>query len=354
MKPDEIKFPRGDTPLVSVVVVCFTGVDLTRQCLTRLFSQTYPSLEVIVVDNGAPEKIHETVRREFPRARLICLDRNTGFSGGHNAGIRAACGKYVAIINNDALAAPHWVQAMVEVAEGNPDVGSVASVIIDGNRPDRLDSCGVGIALDGMSRQAMRGGSIPVLEAPREVLMPSGCACLFRKEALDAVGLFDESFFAYCEDTDLGMRLRWAGYTSFVAPGAEVIHYYSMTAGKFSLNKVFWVERNHFWVAIKNFPVPLLFLVPLSTVWRYVLQAYAVLTRTGDLHGFTDHVSPAKIMITVVRAQAAALAGMFSMIRKRLSFSSRRKLTNFQMMKVIWSNRISLGEIILGLRNARQ
>ena len=353
MRPAESQAPQADTPLVSVVVVCVTGVDLTRQCLARLFSQTYPTLEIIVVDNGAPEALREMVRREFPGARLIRLGGNTGFAGGHNAGIRAARGKYVAIINNDALAAPRWVQAMVEVAERSPDIGSVASVIIDGNRPDRLDSCGVGIALDGMSRQAMRGGPIPALEEARAVLMPSGCACLFRREALDAVGLFDESFFAYCEDTDLGMRLRWAGYTCFAAPGAEVLHYYSMTAGKFSRDKIFWVERNHFWVAVKNFPIPLLFVVPFATLWRYALQAYAVLTRTGDLHEFAEQASFASVMTAVVRAQGSALAGLFPMVRKRLSFSPRRKLTSVQMMRTIAAYRISLGEIILGSRNAR-
>jgi GT2 family glycosyltransferase len=353
MKADEIKSTQGDIPLVSVVVVCFMGVDLTRQCLTHLFLQTYPSIEVIVVDNGSPEKIHEIVRREFPRARLICLDRNAGFAGGHNAGIQAARGKYVAIINNDAVASPDWVRAMVEVAERNPDIGSVASVIIDGNRPDRLDSCGIGIAWDGMSRQVARGGIIPILTEPKEVLMPSGCACLFRMEALNAVGLFDESFFAYCEDTDIGLRLRWAGYTSFAAPGAEVIHYYSMTTGKFSQNKIFWVERNHYWVALKNFPAALLFLVPFATVWRYILQGYALLTRTGDLRGFADHSSFSKILLTIVRAQVSALAGTFSIVQKRFSFSPRRKLSNFQMMKIIWSYRISLLEVILGVKYAR-
>ena len=126
--------------------------------------------------------------------------------------------------------------------------------------------------------------------------------------------MFDEAFFAYCEDTDLGMRLRWAGYKCFAAPGAEVLHYYSMTAGKFSRDKIFWVERNHFWVAVKNFPIPLLFVVPFATLWRYALQAYAVLTRTGDLHEFAEQASFASVMTAVVRAQGSALAGLFPMV----------------------------------------
>ena len=139
---DESVLLSFDLPLVSVVVVCFKDIQITRQCLTHIFRQTYPSVEVIVVDNASPENIHEMVSREFPRARVICLERNSGFAEGHNVGIRAAQGKYIAIINNDALAGPDWLAAMVKIAEQNSDIGSVASIITDGNQPDRLDSCG--------------------------------------------------------------------------------------------------------------------------------------------------------------------------------------------------------------------
>ena len=151
-------------------------------------------------------------------------------------------------------------------------IGAVGSIILDGNRPGFLDSCGVGIAFDGMSQQAMRGRLPPVLRRPKEVLLVSGCACLFRRKALQEVGLFDEDFFAYCEDTDLGLRLRRAGWKAVIAPGAEVKHYYSMTTGRFSLQKLYWVERNHLWVVVRNFPAVIFPLVPLITLWRYFLQ----------------------------------------------------------------------------------
>ena len=242
------------------------------------------------------------VTAAYPQFRFIRIDRNLGFAGGYNRGIKAASGKYIAIINNDAIASPQWLSALIKVAEKDAEIGAVASIIADGNRPNVLDSCGVGIALDGMSRQLMRGQAMPVLTAPKEVLVPSGCACLFRADALEAVGLFDESFFAYCEDTDLGLRLRWAGFKTVVAPDAQVTHYYSMTTGKYSLQKVFWVERNHLLVAVKNFPPALLLILPFVTIWRYLVQLFAIITRSGDLIEFSAQSNFFQVVATIVKA----------------------------------------------------
>jgi len=339
---------NDDAPLVSVVVVSWNGMEITRRCLVSILGQDYRPKEVIAVDNGSQEDIRGMVTGEFPAVRLIGLDKNTGFAGGYNRGIEAANGKYVAVINNDAVASPQWLSLMVDAAEKDEHIGSVASMIIDGNRPGVLDSCGVGIALDGMSRQAMRGGPVPVLNEPVEVLLPSGCACLYRMEALKSTGLFDESFFAYCEDTDLGLRLRWAGYRAVAAPGAEVTHYYSMTAGKFSLNKVFWVERNHVWVAVKNFPAVLLPVVPCATVWRYVVQVYALATRSAALDGFIGHAGLLRIIKTMFHANLAAIAGIPIMLRKRAECVSGGSLSSFHMLRTILKFRLSMYEIIGG------
>jgi hypothetical protein len=137
-----------------------------------------------------------------------------------------------------------------------------------------------------------------------------------------------------------------------VTPGAEVTHYYSMTAGKFSLKKVFWVERNHFWVAIKNFPVVILLLVPFATFWRYLVQTYAILSRSGDLYGFTDETSLPRVITTIIKAYGSALAGAPLMFRRRIAFLPKRKLNDFQMLKLIWAFRMSMVDIIIGTRNA--
>ncbi len=335
-----------DLPLVSVIVVTVNNLDLLRNCLDSLFKQDYAPIEIIVVDNGSDEDVQGMLATEFPEVRVIRLDRNQGFAGGNNRGIEISKGKYIALINNDAVAEPQWISAMVAAAEANTTVAAVASIIIDGNRPEVLDSCGVGIGLDGMSRQAMRGMPVPKLTQPKDVLLFSGCACLLCRDVLNEVGLFDEDFFAYCEDTDLGLRICRAGRKIVAAPNAYVKHFYSMTAGKFSLKKIYWVERNHLWVAIKNFPWPLLAAVPVFTAWRYLAQGHSVLNRTGELNQFTKNTNWTSLVLTHIKAYIDMAVKLPAMMAKRRAIHQKLCLTNSDMFRLIWKFRMTFDEII--------
>jgi GT2 family glycosyltransferase len=335
-------------PLVSVVVATYNDVELTRQCLRSLHAQTYEPVEVVVVDNGSEYDVGAELAGEFPWIVLLRTTANLGFAGGYNAGMRAAAGAHVAVINNDAVADAGWIASMVAVAESRPGVGSVAPLVLDGNRPGLLDSCGLGLALDGMSRQSGRGRPALAEASPREVLAASGCACLYRAEALRAVGLFDESFFAYCEDVDLGLRLRRAGYSAWSAPSARVTHYYSMTLGKYSLRKVYWVERNHFWVALKNYPGVLLPLLPFATLWRYVLQMHALVTRSGEVHKFADAEHPGRLLVTLVSAWVSCCAGLPRVWRQRRDVRRTAAVSSLDMCRVILRFRMPLREVLRG------
>jgi len=337
---------KDSMPLVTVIVVTLNNLNLLRNCLISLYAQDYGVIEIVVVDNGSEEDVCGMLAAEFPEVHTVRLDKNHGFAGGNNRGIETAQGKYVALINNDAVAAPKWLSSLVATAESDANIGAAASVVIDGNQPDVLDSCGVGIALDAMSRQAMRGMPVPELTQPREVLLFSGCACLLKMEALKEVGLFDEDFFAYCEDTDLGLRLRRAGWNIVVAPGAYVHHYYSMTGGKFSLQKIYWVERNHLWVAIKNFPWFLLAILPLVTAWRYFVQGYSVLRGTCELNRFTESNNSAAIVSTYLKAYTDMFVKLPVMLLKRRKFRKKHRLSNIDMFNLIWKFRLSTKEII--------
>ena len=333
-------------PLVTVIVVTLNNLNLLRNCLRSLYAQDYEAIKIVVVDNGSEKDISGILAAEFPGVRTVRLNNNHGFAGGNNRGIETAQGKYIALINNDAVAAPQWISSLVATAESDPGIGAVASIVIDGNQPEVLDSCGVGIALDGMSRQAMRGMPVPQLTQPKEVLLFSGCACLLRIEALKEVGLFDEDFFAYCEDTDLGLRLRRADWNIVVAPNAYVKHFYSMTGGKFSLQKIYWVERNHLWVAIKNFPWFLLAILPLVAGWRYLVQGYYVFRGTGELNRFTESNNLTAIVSTYLKAYADMFAKLPVMLLKRRKFRKNSYLGNIDMFHLIWKFRLSISEII--------
>jgi len=335
-------------PLVTVIVVTVNNLTLLRNCLNSLTAQDYTPLEIIVVDNGSEEDIQGMLSREFPDIQKIRLDRNYGFAGGNNRGIEKAHGKYIALINNDAVATPFWISSMVSTAESDDKIGAVASIIIDGNKPGILDSFGVGITLDGMSRQAMRGMPVPDIKQPEEVLLFSGCACLLRKEALREVGFFDEDFFAYCEDTDLGLRLRWAGWKIVIAPNAYVHHFYSMTIGKFSLQKIFFVERNHLWVAIKNLPWFLLFILPLITAWRYLVQGYLIFKGKSELKKFTESTSLLSLMLIYLRSYLSMALRIPEMFKKRWSFRSQRRVSSADMLRLLLKYRLSMTELLGG------
>ncbi|MDD4872640.1 MAG: glycosyltransferase family 2 protein [Kiritimatiellae bacterium] len=334
-------------PLVSIVTVSFNCGGFLRKCLSSLMQQTYPNIEIILVDNGSTENI-AAMKNEFPAIKYIRLEKNSGFAAGNNAGICEAKGKYVALINNDAQADPEWLNRLVSVAELDKNTGAVASLILDGNNPEILDSCGVVIALDGMSHQAMHGikSSIPLTR--QKVLAFSGCACLLRMQALKQTGLFDERFFAYCEDTDLSFRLLRAGWDIITEPEAKVLHFYSKTAGAFSLQKIFWIERNHYWVAIKNFPITILLFLPIISLWRYIFQLYAVLKGYGKLNLFIANGSLMGIIKTLLSANLAVITGIIPAIRSRLSFQTEMIRTSSEMRQLILSMHVSIKEIITG------
>jgi GT2 family glycosyltransferase len=334
-----------------VVVVTLNGASILRNCLRGLATQDQSGIEVIVVDNGSTEELRGLLATEFPSVRVLRSEENLGFAGGNNLGIRAARGAWIALINNDAVAEPGWLSAMIRCAEGDPRIGAVACAVLDGNEPDAMDSFGVGVSLDGMSRQTWRGVSPRHLPPGGDVLVASGCACLFRKAALDEVGLFDPRFFAYCEDTDLSLRLRRAGWRIVTEPAARVVHYYSQTGGAFSLRKVFWVERNHHWVALKNYPWPLLLALPFTTAWRWLVQFALWREKTGALDGFFASGGVGAVVSALLRADLAALAGAPAVLADRWRFRPARRLSSVVWLRLLWRNRLSAREVLTGRRS---
>ena len=335
-------------PLVSIVTVSFNCTDFLRKCLASLLAQDYPNFEIIAVDNGSDTDLHAKIGNEFPTVKWLRLEKNLGFAGGNNAGMQIASGKYIALINNDAIADPAWLTYLVLAAGSDTHIGAVASMVIDGNNPEILDSCGVSIALDGMSRQAIQGYPCSLKQKQRRVLAFSGCACLINREALKQAGYFDENFFAYCEDTDLSLRIIQTGWDIITEPKAKVTHYYSRTGGAFSLKKVFWIERNHYWVAIKNFPMPLLIALPFVTGWRFIYQVYALASKRGKIATFVSGNGFVDVARTILGANVAAIAGATAAFKARASMKGKQCRTGAEMLRLIFDFHVSIIEIIAG------
>lgn len=312
----------------AVIVPTLARDSVLAECLQSLERQALRDFEVIVVDNSGQRLV-----RADPPVRVIYNERNVGFGAAINQGVRASTAPFIATLNDDTVADPGWLSALLAAAESRRDVGMCASQVRlaeDG----RLDSAGMLLCPDGSSKQ--RGHLDPPSKYPRqqEVLLPSGSAALYRREMLDEVGLFDERFFLYCEDTDLGLRARWAGWECLYVPDAVVQHRYSHSSGKASPLKAFYVERNRLFVAVKNFPTGLLMRMPFYACVRYFWHAVFALRGTGTAAKFRTEGNSARALPGIVfRAHRECIANARRLLHDRRCI--KRRLTPKQYRRLL-------------------
>lgn len=213
---------------VAVVVLNWNGWQDTLACVASLQALTYGDFEILVVDNGSTDDSVAEIRSAYPDVTLLLSGANLGFGGGCNVGIRHALAQgadYVWLINSDATVAPAALTALVQVADSDPALGSVGSVLYEADQPDQIQLWGGG-------RVNLWLGRSNHCVVPGPISFISGASLLLRRAALEQVGLFDETlFFMYWEDTDLGFRLANAGWRLAVAEDSKVWHKQSASLG---------------------------------------------------------------------------------------------------------------------------
>jgi len=332
--------------LVSIVIVNWNGLPFLCECLGSVRAQDYPATEIVVVDNNSTDGSREWLRSQ-PGLVLVELDRNAGFAGGTNAGIRVSHGDLIALLNNDAVAETGWVSALVR-ALANQKIGMVASKILFYERRDTIDKVGHLMYPDGLNR-GRGAGEIDrgQYDGSPEVLFPDGCAALYRRSTLEDTGLFDEQYFAYGDDADLGLRARWRGWTCVYAPDARVYHHHSRTLGKYSPAKAFLVERNRLWVLVKLLPWPLLLASPVLSAWRFYWHTASVFRKRGLAGGVTREHSPLALLWAAVRAYLSGTAGLLPILRKRREVFRNRRVRTEEFLELLWRHRISARELAM-------
>jgi len=333
---------------VSIIIVNWNGLVHLATCLDSLTGQTFRDFEVILVDNGSSDGSVAFLQEQYPWVRVIALTENTGFATGNNRGFEHARGEYIVALNNDTRAEPDWLENLVRVADSLPQVGMVASRICSFTDPDILDSIGMGVCRDGMARGRYRNRRWATLELQEveEIFFPSACAALYKREMLAETGFFDDDFFAYAEDVDLGLRGRLAGWGAVAATQAVVYHKYSQTSGSLSPFKVHLVERNHYWVAVKNFPFGSLVVLPFFTLWRYLEQARVVLAGCGTGAEFRAGGSRAALIEALLKGICDSLAGLPQVLRKRRQVMRRRRLPIRELSRLMRRYRITFRELL--------
>jgi N-acetylglucosaminyl-diphospho-decaprenol L-rhamnosyltransferase len=228
--------PASGVPRVTAVVVSFNTSEDLRRCLASLRAHSGIPCRVVVVDNASTDGSADLVEKEFPEARVIRNRENVGFSRANNQGLREAAGAYALILNSDAELTPGALPALAARLDARPRLGAVGPRTLS---PDGTVQVSFGPALTPLAewrqRRLVRGVKRRDPAALQQATARSslehepdwlsGSCLLARKEALDAVGGFDEGFFLYEEDVDLCLRLRRAGWGVLFTPDAQVVHH---------------------------------------------------------------------------------------------------------------------------------
>jgi GT2 family glycosyltransferase len=338
-------------PLVSVIVVNWNGLAFLPDCLISLEKQTWKNLEFSIVDNGSTDGSAEYIRtwtERVPCAQAIFLRRNSGFCEGNNLGFAKARGEWIALLNNDATAEPAWVEELVRHGDLAGRMGMLGSKILFADPPNVIDKAGHLIYWDGQNRGR---GTMEIdagqYDSEEEILWPDACAALYHRRVFEETGGFDESFFAFGDDADLGMRARLLGWRAWYVPKAVVYHRHSATAGAYSPLKIMLVERNRLLLALKNFSLPLLLSNPYWSVRRILWHAYAASRGKGASGRLVASHGWWRALLIMCWAHLSMLKNLPAALSNRRKIQRTKRLSNKEVTALLRRFQIDLRQLTL-------
>lgn len=325
---------------ISVVIPTWNARELLPLPLDSLRQQTHADFEVLVVDDASTDNTLPFLAQEYPEVRVVSLEQNSGFPGAVNAGIRAARGEAIALLNNDAAADKGWLEAMEAALESHPEAGMVACRIRVYHHRDYLDSAGIFATTGGSAGN--RGAyqlDGPAFESEGWVLGPNGAAGLYRRAIFDDVGLFDEDHGAYHEDTDIALRAQVRGWRCIYEPRAICYHVGSATYATLPLKGgglgVDSAPRPQpgpprpgarvLFYSAQNYPAILLKFVP----WRVlVADSWAIAAYEANMIFFALRH---RLLPSYLRGRLSSLRSLPTTLRKRRRIASNRVLDERQV-----------------------
>ena len=308
-------------PKVTVVIVNWNGERFLDQCLSAVLAQTVIPNEIILVDNASSDASLGIVER-FPSVRVLSQNKNLGFARANNLAIQVSAidSEWIALLNPDAFPEPHWLEALLSAARENSDFDVFGSKLVNAADPSVLDGVGDAYHISGLvwrerSEVSQQGGDF----LTREIFSPCAAAALYRRQIVVDAGGFDEDYFCYVEDVDLGFRLRLAGHKAMYVPDAVTHHVGSATTGgQHSDFSVYHGHRNLVWTFVKDMPGGVFWLLlPLHVAMNLVALVVFTLRGQGRV---------------ILRAKWDAIKGLPKMWRKRQLVQSTRITT----VREIW------------------
>jgi len=234
-------------PMVSIVSINYDQPIVTCEMLDSLRKVTYPNFEIIIVENGSPTKTPDLIRDNYPEAKLVISKKNLGFAGGNNIGLKEVKGEYVLLLNNDTEVPADFLDSMVDLMEENPEIGIVSPKIYYYYEKNVLQYAGTPSINSITSRSRHYGNKeqdTGKFDEVTETYYPHGACMMFRKKLLEDLGMLYEGYFLYYEEYDFAERVRKAGYKIYFQPNSYILHKESISTGKNSPLKTYYLNRN--------------------------------------------------------------------------------------------------------------
>jgi GT2 family glycosyltransferase len=309
---------------VAVLIINWNSSNILQRCLECIINQKSTMPEIFVLDNGSDDVIPEEFYSKFPSVRFYKGGKNIGFAAGNNLLFQKTKGyEWIALVNPDAFLEADWLSKMLSAAMANPEYTFFASRLVQAANHEILDGDGDTMHISGLAWREGHGQTISQdTVEPREVFSPCAAAALYRRDAFESAGGFDEDFFCYFEDVDLGFRLRLAGHHCLLVPDAVAYHVGSATTGtRHGDFAVYHGHRNLVWTYVKNMPGTLFWLIlPMHVVLNLITIAWFSLYGQG---------------MVILRAKWDALRSIPRMWRKRHYIQKNRTASDSEIWKAL-------------------
>ena len=308
--------------LVSIIVPNWNGAHHLPTCLDSLRAQTFRDFEIIVADNASADTSRALLAAGYPEVKVIALERNLGFAGACNAGLRAARGEIKVLLNNDTESDPNWLVEVVAAFERHPEAGLVASKMLLFDRRDTFHTAGDLYRQDGVpaNRGVWQKDEGQYTEG--YVFSACGGSAAYRSVMLDQIGLLDEDFFFSGEDVDLAWRAQLAGWKAVYAPQAVVYHKLSATGGGPTAS--FYDGRNFIYLLVKDMPGAVW-----RKHWRAIVGAQFRLALDA-LKAGRGEAARARL-----RGQLAGLLAIPRLLKKRKQAQATRKVSDEYVLSML-------------------
>ena len=320
--------------LASIIVVNFNGMHLLEECLDSLLDQSYKEIEIIVVDNGSQDGSCEFIEKRYSdKVKLMKNKTNLGCTGGSNIGICASKGEFIVLVNNDTRSDKEMVGHLIEAGKADEKIGMCATKLLNYFEPNVIDAAGMVIYKDGLNQGRGRfeidRGQYEDIE---EIIYASDGGALLKRAMLDDIGLFDEDFFLYGEEADMGLRARLLGWKAIYVPKAIIYHKISQTGGQYSALKLFYAERNRLFVVIKCYPILFLFKSFYCTILRYWFQFLSILQKRGASIKFIKNTSILIVVKTLILAYFSVLVNFPKLLKKRTQIRKNKRINDKEFL----------------------